>query len=710
MITACAGSEDESRGCLGSSCGDALDVLTGGGDVQIPSEGTGTSDGTNIDNGSGNDSFRCTSVPNMVILNHKETMSLDIQAFGGRAPYRLDEDLGVSTNPFSGRTQRLGSYNNSGNTNLIIERTVRVFDARNDYAECDFTVTVLPENGSSSDLACEISVDKSNPNPGEVVNFTFSATGGDGSYTFLDFKPMVDYTASVERESDTQSSSQFIYNNRAVRYAQVSVVSDNNKSVCRRAIFVGTQLPSGWDPNWDWRTLPPWWNTYFPPVWPIAPIDPTPVGGCNISASPNPGITGTLTRVNVTPQDMGSRDDLEVTYNTSMINGATVVDTDLEVAPEDALLQRVIRYRRPGQYQIRATVRNLLTGRQRTCTTLYSSRIADGYATSPDRDIAPEVKLYRGSLLLRRFTEFNGNQDTGVRIAVADVNGDGKSDIITGAGPGGNHRVIVRDGNNLSRILFDFDAFPSHGGNGGVFVAAGDINGDGKADIITGQDNGAWIKVYDGASTTLVPTRLAGLRPYYDLNVNYASGIRVAVADMNGDGFSDILVAPGPHGRTPVRYYDGQVVPTWTKLGELDPFMANNPNGIFIAAGDVTGDGKADIVVAHGDKTEASWYNRSVKLFDCASGCTMVTEFEPYSDLDDGNGVYDKGTRVALADLNGDGRMDLVTAPGTDVAPRIRAFHSLGVAGLSSSRVLNFNAYSSTYEKGIFVGGGTGGL
>ena len=49
MITACAGSEDESRGCLGSSCGDALDVLTGGGDVQIPSEGTGTSDGTNID-------------------------------------------------------------------------------------------------------------------------------------------------------------------------------------------------------------------------------------------------------------------------------------------------------------------------------------------------------------------------------------------------------------------------------------------------------------------------------------------------------------------------------------------------------------------------------------------------------------------------------------------------------------------------------------
>src|SRR5262245_17691584 len=88
----------------------------------------------------------------------------------------------------------------------------------------------------------------------------------------------------------------------------------------------------------------------------------------------------------------------------------------------------------------------------------------------------------------------------GVRIASADVTGDSVADIITAAGPGGGPHVRVMSGatgkDSLNFMAYD-PAF-----SGGVFVAAGDVTGDGLADIVTGTDKGGvpQVKVFDGRS------------------------------------------------------------------------------------------------------------------------------------------------------------------------------------------------------------------
>ncbi|MBV8959482.1 MAG: FG-GAP repeat protein, partial [Actinobacteria bacterium] len=121
----------------------------------------------------------------------------------------------------------------------------------------------------------------------------------------------------------------------------------------------------------------------------------------------------------------------------------------------------------------------------------------------------------------------------GVNVAVGDVNGDGIADIITGAGPGGGPHVEVFDGRTHA-LLRSFFAFQPDF-VGGVNVAAADVNGDGKADIIVGSETGdSVVSVFSGADNSL----LQNFRAY---DTGFGGGVFVAAGDVNGDGFADII-------------------------------------------------------------------------------------------------------------------------------------------------------------------------
>ena len=131
---------------------------------------------------------------------------------------------------------------------------------------------------------------------------------------------------------------------------------------------------------------------------------------------------------------------------------------------------------------------------------------------------------------MNAFPGFSGD----VRVATGDVNGDGVVDLVTAAGPTGGPNVRVWDGRDGS-LMRDFFAYPANF-TGGVYVAAGDVNGDGAADVITGTGPGAaaQIAVFDGRSGGEIGRFLA-----YD--ANFFGGVRVAAGDVNGDGRDEII-------------------------------------------------------------------------------------------------------------------------------------------------------------------------
>src|SRR5262249_51470211 len=116
------------------------------------------------------------------------------------------------------------------------------------------------------------------------------------------------------------------------------------------------------------------------------------------------------------------------------------------------------------------------------------------YAVGAGPGGGPDIEVYGadGSHLYGFFAYDPGFRG-GVRVALADVSGDGVPDIITAPGPGGGPNLRAFDGQTgaMSRNFFAFDP----GFTGGLFVAAGDLNSDGQADIVVGADAGGGPRV-----------------------------------------------------------------------------------------------------------------------------------------------------------------------------------------------------------------------
>lgn len=202
----------------------------------------------------------------------------------------------------------------------------------------------------------------------------------------------------------------------------------------------------------------------------------------------------------------------------------------------------------------------------------------------------PHVKVFDGAsgAELRSFMAYAEGFRGGVNVAAGDVNGDGRADVITGAGAGGNGHVRVFSGADGAGLL-SFFAYDS-GFLGGVRVAAGDLNGDGRAEIISSPDSaaGPHVKVFDGATGAVVQS-------FYAFSPAFTGGVSVATGDLNGDCVPEIIAGAGPGGGPHVKVFDGA---TGAVVQSFFAYDMNFTGGVNVALGDVNGDGLLDIITS----------------------------------------------------------------------------------------------------------------
>jgi hypothetical protein len=189
------------------------------------------------------------------------------------------------------------------------------------------------------------------------------------------------------------------------------------------------------------------------------------------------------------------------------------------------------------------------------------------------------VRVFNGrdGALLSQFYAYSPSFNGGVHVAVGDVNGDGKAEIITGAGAGGGPHVRIFDaasGQQMAGLASSFYAYNANF-RGGVFVATGDIDADGRAEIITGAGagGGSHVRVFRASNGQ----ELAGFFAY---DLQFTGGVRVSTTDFNNDNRAEIVLSAGagPTQRVRVMNFSGQ-----TELAGFQGF-GNSAVGAFVAS------------------------------------------------------------------------------------------------------------------------------
>lgn len=183
------------------------------------------------------------------------------------------------------------------------------------------------------------------------------------------------------------------------------------------------------------------------------------------------------------------------------------------------------------------------------------------------------------------FFPYTENYNLGINLAVGDLEGDGSVEIITGAGYGGGPqlRIFNNDGVLIHPGFFAYD----ESFRGGVHVAVGDVNNDNKLEIITGagKSGGPHVRVFSKDGVSLNPG-------FFAYGKAFRGGVYVAAGDVDGDGRAEIITGAGPSGGPHVRVYNGE--------GELEnEFFTGSifdNTGVKITVSDVDGDGRDEIV------------------------------------------------------------------------------------------------------------------
>jgi len=246
-------------------------------------------------------------------------------------------------------------------------------------------------------------------------------------------------------------------------------------------------------------------------------------------------------------------------------------------------------------------------------------------------------------------------------LAVADLNGDGKPDLIVTNQYSYNISVLLNTTpTGSARVSF---APPQNFNQGAqvLSLAVGDVNGDGKPDLAVVRS------VFDVSvllNTTPTEASAVSFTPQQSFAAvqrsPYAIVSSLALADINGDGKPDIITTNGRVNTVSVLL---NTTPTGATVPSFAPPVQFNNNGdaASVAVGDFNGDGRPDLVVTSASGGYYGYSGSQTVLLNTTPPGAAVPSFAPPQTFSDTNDYLG----VAVGDVTGDGKLDIVGADQT---------------------------------------------
>ncbi|CAN5487985.1 hypothetical protein BH11PLA2_BH11PLA2_46570 [soil metagenome] len=323
------------------------------------------------------------------------------------------------------------------------------------------------------------------------------------------------------------------------------------------------------------------------------------------------------------------------------------------------------------------------------------------YAVGRDQGGTGTAILYNADKTVRySVTPYGASFTGGIRTAAGDFTGDGIADLVVASGPGRAGNVRVLDGVTQAQ-LFDFSPF-GDAFTRGIVVTVGDITGDGKVELVLTAESGGGARVRVFSPTAGGFTQLADFIGIIGgdgkADTAFRGGGRAAVADVDGDGFGDLIFAAGAGGGPRIAIFSGKTLGPngGPKLrGDFFAFEPSLRDGTYVAAGDFDGDGKAELFAGAGPGG-----GPRVSIFDGSK--LLLNQEVRLRDFFAGDVANRGGIRVAVKNLDNDNLADLVAGAGPGGGSRVTAYAATGITA-SPITLYAFDAFAG-FTGGVYVG------